>query len=372
MGSFSMLLFELPDYLGQLGGRQYLGFIVGLFTLSAAISRFFSGRMSDQIGRVGIILFGSVVTTLCGVAYIYVNSVFLFLLLRFFHGMSTGFRPTASSAYMSDIVPENRKGEAMGYLGIAGNTGMALAPALGSWLRENYGFESMFIASSCLGLLALLLSLPLKETMSNPEVLKWKHLNIFKGKVLERNTWPSAVYLLFVSFAFGTYLSVSPDLVAHMGFMYKGLFSTVIVASSLIIRLFTAKSSDKHGRIPVLKWGSALLFAGMLVIATAQSKYMLVLGGLLYGASAGINMPAVFAWTTDLSHKARVGMGLATMLLALELGIMMGALVSASIYDNKIEALSLPYYLAASMGLFALLFLSFLQRRERKAATHVG
>ena len=138
-----------------------MGWIVALFTVGAFASRFISGRLADLAGRKPVMLFGTAVTALAGFAYIGVArlddvalTVSGFLMVRLLHGMSTGFRPTGTSAFLTDIVPLDRRGEALGYLGVAGNAGMALGPALGSWLAVEYGYDAMFLASSLLGVAA--------------------------------------------------------------------------------------------------------------------------------------------------------------------------------------------------------------------------
>ncbi|MCV5754137.1 hypothetical protein OFN51_35620, partial [Escherichia coli] len=45
--SFSMMIPELPGYLTSLGGAEYKGLIISLFTLMAGISRPFSGKLTD-------------------------------------------------------------------------------------------------------------------------------------------------------------------------------------------------------------------------------------------------------------------------------------------------------------------------------------
>jgi MFS family permease len=54
--SFNMLIPELPAFLSSLGGASYKGYIIALFTLTAGLSRPFSGRLTDTIGRVPVFI----------------------------------------------------------------------------------------------------------------------------------------------------------------------------------------------------------------------------------------------------------------------------------------------------------------------------
>ncbi|HLK96379.1 MAG TPA: MFS transporter, partial [Hymenobacter sp.] len=92
--SFSMMIPELPDYLTNLGGREYVGLIIALFTLTAGLSRPFSGKITDTVGRVPVMAFGSIVCFVCGFLYPYLLTVWGFLVLRLVHGFSTGTKPT--------------------------------------------------------------------------------------------------------------------------------------------------------------------------------------------------------------------------------------------------------------------------------------
>jgi MFS family permease len=92
--SFNMLIPELPDFLSNLGGADCKGFIISLFTLTAMLSRPFSGKLTDRWGRKPVMLVGSVVCLICSFLYPVLTSVAGFLLLRLVHGFSTGFSPT--------------------------------------------------------------------------------------------------------------------------------------------------------------------------------------------------------------------------------------------------------------------------------------
>ena len=64
---------ELPQYLSDLGAGHLLGYIIGLFTLGAFISRFFSGRIADRAGRRVVMVFGTTVAAIAGFVYVLVG-----------------------------------------------------------------------------------------------------------------------------------------------------------------------------------------------------------------------------------------------------------------------------------------------------------
>lgn len=373
MASFGMVMPELPGYLTNLGRPDLIGWIVGLFTVGAFVSRFFSGKIADHAGRRPVMLFGTWVTSLAGLCYIAVDHipndlslpwssslpavVWCFLLLRLFHGLSTGFRPTGTTAFLTDITPLKRRGEALGYLGVAGNAGMAGGPALGSWLTVEYGFNAMFLGSTVLGLLALVLTYRLPESLPDSRKVQWKDLNVFSGPVLDWSSWPSSLALLPVAFAFGTFLTITPDFVDSLGYVYKGSFNSIIVASSIMMRFFAGKASDKYGRVPLLIVGGILLAVGMMGLAFADSKSTAALAGLIYGASVGINMPTIFAWTADLAKPGKIALALGTMLMALELGIGFGAVSSGYRFSGNLDVIPKLYAFCGVLGLISSFFL---------------
>ncbi len=362
-----MLLPELPTYLRSMGGEEYVGLIVGVFTLNAFFSRFFSGRMADESGRVKVILIGTVVTAIAGFSYLFATSLWLFFLIRFFHGMSTGFRPTGTTALLSDMVPFSRRGEAMGYLGVAGNSGMALGPVIGSLVRVEFGFDALFITSGLFGVVALLMSLLLTETLPQPKPIQLRQFNVFKGQLLDFASWPAAVALLPIAFSFGIFLTISPDFVGALGFTYRGAFNTTIVISSVAARLIAGKASDKYGRIPVLIVGNVLLCIGMVVIGIAETPFIAVVGGVIYGLSNGINMPTIFAWTIDFAKPGKTALALGTMLMALEIGIGLGAVVSGFMYADMLENIPGTYFLGAFLGLLGVVILLIIKKRYHLA-----
>ena len=359
--SFNLLLPELPQHLTDLGGGEYKGFIIALFTLTAAISRPFSGKLSDTVGRIPVMIFGSLVCFICGFFYPLALTVSGFLLLRLLHGFSTGFKPTATAAFVADIVPMEKRGEAMGLLGVTGSLGMAAGPALGSWVAETFSLNAMFYLSSGAALLSVLVQGTLTETLPpaqrrqfSPALLKLRLDEILEPRVLS----PALVTLLCL-FPFGAVLTVIPDQSRLLGLAgpTKGLFYVCYTLASLGVRLGAGKASDTYGRVPVLRWSAGVLALGLAVLAWSPSVPVFLLAALIFGLGTGLNSPTLYAWTIDLSHPERRGRGVATMYIALEVGIGLGALLAGWIFDNQPARLPWVHLLSLGCVLAAIAYL---------------
>jgi MFS family permease len=357
--SFQMMIPELPDYLSSMGGKEYIGYIIALFTLTAGFARPFSGKLTDTIGRVPIMAFGSIVCFVCSGIYPFVHSVFGFLILRFLHGFSTGTKPTGTAAYVADIIPEDRRGEAQGMLGIFTATGMSIGPAIGSYLVGLTSINVMFFTSSAFALCSILILLNMKETLpkSSKQLFSFKLFKIGWSDVFEPRVLPAFIVMLLVSFASGVVLTVVADQTKLLGMTNKGLFFTISTIASLVVRVFFAKSSDKHGRIPIMMISCVTLIASMIMFALVQSVWIFVLASILFGIAWGFNTPTLMAWTVDLSHENFRGRAIATTYIALEAGIGVGALMSGYLYKGKEENMAISYYLSAILGLIALVYL---------------
>lgn len=356
-GSFNMIIPELPSYLDNMGGGAYKGLIIALFTVTAGLSRPFSGKLADKVGRIPVMVVGALVSGIAALIYPFITSIVGFFALRFFHGFSTGFKPTGTSAYVADIVPADRRGEAMGILGFFSSLGMASGPAIGSFIAANMSLEVMFYSSSGFAILSVLILLGMKESLKNREKLSANHFYVKPNEVFEPNVISPSLMMMLSVFSFGAILTTIPDLSDQLGFGNRGLFFTVFTIASLLVRIVAGKASDKYGRIPVLKVGSMILFTAMLLLANTDNQTMFVISGAAFGFGVGICSPTIFAWTIDLSNEAHRGRGIATMYIALEIGIGMGAFLSGLIYNNDLNNLTQVYYISAATVLFGLVYL---------------
>ena len=365
--SFQMMIPELPDYLTNMGGKEHIGLIIALFTLTAGLARPFSGKLTDTIGRVPVMAFGSLVCCVCSLIYPFVHVVWGFLLLRFFHGFSTGTKPTATAAYVADIIPENRRGEAAGMLGIFTATGMSIGPSIGSYLTIWFGINPMFFVSAGFALLSIVILLNMKETLTEKVPFQFKLFKISRQDIFEPRVLSVFLVMFGVSFSSGVILTLVPDLSKTLGVHNKGLFFTVYTIASLVVRIFASKSSDIHGRVPVMIVSTIILAVGMAILGFTQSAFGFWAAAILFGFSWGLNTPTLTAWAIDLSNPQYRGRALATMYIALEAGIGVGAWWSGWWYGGELANMSFAFYLSAIIALISLGYLLWWKKKKEMA-----
>jgi MFS family permease len=166
----------------------------------------------------------------------------------------------------------------------------------------------------------------------------------------------------------GIIFVVTPDISAFLGIENKGFFFGVYVISTILIRLFTSSMSDRIGRRQMLLAGCLLLIASMMLIASAESVNSYILAAIIFGFATGVSSPTLFAWTADLSHVDRRGVGSGTMFIALELGIMTGSLSTLLIYDSTKSTILAGFLFGALTALICVFYL-FWHLKKRQSLT---
>jgi len=362
--SFNMLIPELPNYLSGLGGGEYKGLIIALFTLTAGISRPFSGRLTDTIGRVPVMAIGSIVCVVCGLLYPVLTSVSGFLFLRLLHGFSTGFKPTATSAYVADIAPQERWGEALGIHGLCFSTGMALGPALGGYITLYFDINILFYVSSALALLSILIIMNMKETLAAKQKFHPRLLKISRNDIIAKEVLPAAIVTFMSCICYGAMLTLIPDKSEFLGIKNKGSFFMVLTLTSLIMRFVAGRASDRYGRTRVVKIGLVVLIIAMIMTGFAHTPLLLMAAAGVYGIAQGIFSPSLNAWTVELSHPEHRGKAVATSYIALEAGIGLGAAAAGWYYKDVISRIPGMFYISAAIVFMALVYMFVWERKK--------
>lgn len=357
MASFNLIIPELNDFLTNLGGIGQKGLIITLFTISSGIARPFSGKLADKIGRKKVMTIGMFVTVLVSLLYPLSYSVFFFLVLRFLHGFSAGFFPTGATALLTDILPPNKRGKGMGIWGTFISLGIGVGQGLGSLISKEVGITNLFMIASGVAVLSGILIATIGETLQDKKKFQPEFLKIGIKDVFEPSVMPSAIVMFLSASCSGIIFVLTPDMSKFLQIENKGWFFIFYVLTTIFVRLFFSSVSDKIGRRKTLLIGMSFLTVSMVLIGFSHSLLTYTLASVVFGIATGISSPTIFAWTADLSHPERRGIGSGTMFIALEMGIMFGSLTTLITYDNTLASIPKVFLIGVFMALSAIVYL---------------
>jgi MFS family permease len=166
-------------------------------------------------------IFGATVCFAAGLAYPFVTGVIAFFALRLLHGFSTGFTPTGNAAYVADLVPVNRRGEAMGIIGVAISIGTATGNAVGGYIGSAFPIDYVFYASAATAIMSVLILSGMNETLADRVQFNFGLLKLKKDEIIEKRVLVPAIYMALSVFSFGLVLTIMPDYSAHLDISNK-------------------------------------------------------------------------------------------------------------------------------------------------------
>ena len=271
-------------------------------------------------------------------------SVLFFLTLRFLHGFSAGFTPTGSTALLTDIIPAEKRGQPWEF-GVPlfhlvlelGNFQVHGLVIILEWMPY---FYCRFNLSSF-----RFIPFRVEETLEHPERFDGSQLKVKWIDVVEPSVIPAAIVMVLTASCSGIIFVLTPDMSGFVGIENKGFFFGFYVVSTIFVRLFTSSLSDRIGRRETMLIGVCILFISMLLLARVDSYNSFVISAIVFGLATGVSSPTLFAWTADLSHIKRRGVGAGTIFIALEIGIMIGSTSTIFTYDNTPESIQQVFLL---------------------------
>lgn len=363
MLSFNLILPEMNGFISQLGGSTVKGSIIFLFSVAAGVSRPFAGKLADLIGRKRSVYIGLGIAIAASLSYPFISWLGFFFLLRFVHGLSAGFAPIGATALLTDMLPPDRKGAAMGLWGTFISLGIGVGQALGSYIFAHSNYDALFMSAAGFGIISVVLLTPIKETLPNSIRFRWSQLLIKWDDVVEPTVKPAATIMLLTAISSGVIFVLSPDYSAFLGIANKGYFFGIYVLSTIGVRLVFSSVSDRIGRRETMFIGCILLVLSMTLLGFSNTIWSYTIAAGIFGLATGISSPTLFAWTADLSLAHRRGTGSGTLFIALEIGILIGSGLTFLFYHNTIESAQTCMFIAAGFGAVALILL-FLQLRK--------
>jgi MFS family permease len=103
-----------------------------------------AGRLGDMLGRRRVLLFGIGIFAVASACGAIAPNLWWLVAMRGVQGLGAAIMMALTVASVSDMVPKDRTGSAMGLLGTVSAVGTALGPSLGGLLINAFGWPAVF------------------------------------------------------------------------------------------------------------------------------------------------------------------------------------------------------------------------------------
>ena len=334
--SLACLLPTLPLYVEDVGGtKQQIGVVIGAFAIGLLLFRPWLGKLSDSRSRKLVLLIGYVVVAIAPLGYLFAKSIPLLMLIRVFHGISIAAYTTGSSALIVDLSPVEKRGEVIGYMSLTNPIGMAIGPAMGTFLQARMGYMPLFLFSFVVGLLGLFVAFQVQEPRlihpsagklsmdapTNASLVKPDDDQFWQLLGSPRLRIPTLVMLL-TGLVFGALATFVALYIREAKIDFDaGWFYTAAALSSFCSRFFTGQASDRYGRGLFITTSLVFYSLSMLLLSQAQSPVSFLLAGFLEGVASGTLIPSMIALISDRSQAHERGRVFSLCLGGLDMGI---------------------------------------------------
>jgi MFS family permease len=283
MLGFGAVIPMLPVYLHeQVGASTFVtGLMVGLASAFALLGRLFAGKTADRKGRRISLLLGMGFCAVAGVLYLPVFGLWAMAWGRVLHGLGEGFFVTAAVAWAVDVAPDNRRGQALGFLSSGIWGGLSIGPAIGQVLGS-MASVAVFLIVSSIAVIAIVFVMDEDPRPHQHGPTRW---------------FPPAVLMPGILLGLGnvTYAAMAGFLILLLRYRGHGAtwaFSAFAVAV-LFGRAVFGGFPDRIGPRRSLFAGYACLGVGLTAILASHRSVMDLPAALLVGLGYAFPWPAL-------------------------------------------------------------------------------
>jgi predicted MFS family arabinose efflux permease len=357
--AFYFLLPTLPVYAVDVLGanKNQVGYIIGVYALSALIIRPFCGYALDAIGRKSVYLWALGIFTLLFGLYHYSSTFFILLLLRVFHGFTWGTITTAGSTIAADLIPESKRGEGIGYFGLAMTLSIALAPYAGDQIMGQGNFSHLFTISFIVCLASFILALIVKI----PNI-KTGETKLSIGKMFDKRVNRIALVMFMGAFPYAAIISFIRIYSDELGLKQGALFFIFMAIGVAVVRLLVGKIMDKHGPTGIIIIGLLVTLAGLIWLKYIDSFWPFMMSGVLVGMGNGLIMPTMQTMALNVVPIDRRGAANATFFSAVDLGIGAGSIALG--YVAEYYGIDTMFFICGLILLLPLIFYFLFVRKH--------
>jgi len=320
-----------------------LSFIT-IFGVSKAVANFFSGKLSDKIGRRNVLILGWILAIPVPYIIIYAQSWNWVVFANVLLGIHQGFAWSSTVVMKIDLVGEKQRGLAMGLNEFAGYLSVAIMAMITSFVAEKYGVRPypfyLGIGLIILGLIVAIFFV--KDTLKHSQH-ESKSSNIPQLKnVFVDTTWRNSNLGSITQAGLvnnlndGMVWGLLPVLLALQHFNIKeiGIVAGIYPAIWGLGQLVTGKMADLFSKKRMLFWGMSIQGSALFVMIFADSFLEWICISAVLGIGTALVYPTFLASIAQCTNPIDRAQSLGVFRFWRDLGYAIGAVSTGIIADH--------------------------------------
>jgi len=339
------LLPTAPFHILDLGGSTFAsGLFLGFLTYSSAFSAPLTGALADRLGQRRILIVSSLALAAFSIGYAVIPDYRVTLALVILHGIFWSGLLSASASYMTNLLPEGRRAEGIGYWGLSTVAAMAVAPTMGLWIYKHGGWLWLCIDGAVLNLVMAGIAWNLRGKSASQPAAAAKSTG--RGKLLEWRVLIISFSLFLYSFGYGGITSFTALYADANGVTPKSIYLTALAIVILFTRPLAGRMGDRFGYKRVFIPCLVLISLGLGLLALGGTRGWLIASAVYVG------------YVMQGVDADRRGAAFGAILAAFDTGIGTGSTSMGYLIQHygfatafgiaaALSALALPYFLTA-------------------------
>jgi predicted MFS family arabinose efflux permease len=354
---------------------QQFGLVVSAYTLSAGISGFCSAFFVDRFDRKSFLTFlytGFLIGTLaCGLAPTYA----LLLTARILTGLFGGVLGALILSIIGDVIPFERRGQAMGMIMAAFSVASVFGVPFGLFIANQFDWHAPFIFLAIIGLPVMYFVLKYVPSITDHIHNKENRPNpvaILQGITFDPNQRKAISLMMMLMFGhFSIIPFLSPFLVSNVGFEESQL--AYVYAVGGVLTIFSSpligKWADKFGKLKIFTIFVLLCTVPIFLLTNmprVEIWMALIVTGAFFVFSGGRFIPAQAMVTSTVKSETRGSfMSISSSLQQLSAGA--ASYIAGVIVVKQPSGELLNYNWVGYISIVATVICLFLARRIRTA-----
>ncbi len=297
--------------------RALLSQSLGFYLMAFAISTLILGPLADRLGRRQVILGSLLFYIAASIGCALANDYSTFLLFRIMQGIAASGGLVAGRAMIRDVYSPQDAHRAMSQVMMLFAIAPAIAPVIGGWLHDLFGWHSIFYflaLYTCMVFLLVLFHIP--ETLEPAHRQSFHPVNVARvyGKTLTHHRFLSLTFIVACYFGgLFLYIAGAPTVIfdflkldsSDFAYMFVPMVGGLIFGSWLSSRLAHRWPMERTIKLALILMILGAVLNALQAVWLTPMITTSVIPLALYTSGIGIAMPAMTVLALDCFPKNR-------------------------------------------------------------------